>query len=317
MIPKVPRWLEWIVVSSIVATLIVTAIGVFKSENQELQIQVTRSNELTSVENIPNLNVQYSYLGQRLDHLWDVGIRIINSGSTTIIGKGLQKTIISDAIYLDFAEGTTILKMDILENDPIISIASVNNNKVKLDFDQWREDEEVLIDLYLKTSVDNMKSMLPHISRRDLIDGDVEIFDIRKSVTANSIISKSPDVIRSIIKVMAYIWAFISCFIIVTFPIAFTSSIISSIRLHSWKQKNMEKFRIFIKNNDKIDAPRKEEILDRPYRLESESWHEFDGDKIKLGEMAVDSIEKVADMFGIFLVAIIVFLMLDHLITNL
>ncbi len=317
MIPKVPRWLEWIVLITIPITLIVTAIGVFKSEKQGITVEIVRSNELTSVQNVPNLEVQYYYKEQRVDHLWDVSIRIINTGNKTVIGKGLQKTIINDAIFLDFTEGSTILKMDILENDPLISIASVNDNKVKLSFDQWREDEDVLIDLYLRTSIDTLESMLPHISRRDLINGEVKILDVRSEVTARSMIEQFPAVIRSTIKVLAIIWGFISVIVIAAFPFGVISSVISAIRLRSWKQKNMEKFTIFIDANNQIDASRKEEILARPYQLDSELWVEFEGDKIKLGDMAMESLEEGAKLFGFFLLAIIILLMLDHIITTL
>ena len=317
MIPKVPRWLEWIVLITIPITLVVTAIGVFKSEKQGITVEIIRSNELTSVQNVPNLEVQYYYTGQRIDHLWDVSIRIINTGNKTIIGKGLQKTIINDAIFLDFAEETTILKIDILENDPLISIASVNNNKVKLSFDQWREDEDVLIDLYLRTSIDTLESMLPHASRRNLIDGNIDILDVRKSIDEKSVIAQSPSAIRSIIKIMAYIWLLIACVIIFGTPFAFISSVINVLRLRSWKQKNMEKFKIFIETNDRIDAKKKEKIIARPYQLDSELWDEFEGDKLKVDEIVMDDFATVITFISLFLIAIIAFLMIEHVITTL
>lgn len=165
---------QWLGILIALVAMLATVLGLFfqfRPKRRELTAQVSASDELTSVANIPGLTAQYTYMSKEVDHLWKVAVSFINTGDQTIVGEGPQKTLIHDAVVLAFPESTEILNIEEEAKDFPITVAKEDSDHFQLKFSQWRVGESVTLSFYVSSSKPIAAPLLPIVETRDIVDG--------------------------------------------------------------------------------------------------------------------------------------------------
>lgn len=172
---KVTEILKLIVPILILLVAIISFVIAQRSNNPRLDIVDLNKENLTDITSIPDLQTTFRFRDSSVVNVWRLDARVINAGSTTIIGNGDQSNLVSNGISIEFGESFRILNVSAFSDDIQTDFyIQKNRKKGDLSFDQWRSREAIDFTFYLE-QLDQSVSPDFEINERDIIDGEIRM----------------------------------------------------------------------------------------------------------------------------------------------
>jgi len=140
----------------------------------EINVHVLETERLWPTLTVPGLDYQVAYNGERVDHLWKVRVRLVNTGQETIIASGPHANLVHDKMRIGLTSGTKVLNV-VKETASFPHVLVLNDSgDLELRFSQWRQREEAVYSLYVSMAEAGRVPGLV-IPERDIIDGEVRV----------------------------------------------------------------------------------------------------------------------------------------------
>lgn len=242
----------------------------------ELEARITSIEEFSSRPKIEGLVGDFTYEGEKIDRLVTLRATIINSGNKTIIGQGVQKNIIGEALSVDVPSEIKIVNAIFLSNDLNAELSN-EEKSILINFSQWRPTEAVELLLYLKAGDVKITDYLVK-KERDIIDGDFRIVNaIYKNTGKNPLVDYLPSGYVKGLKAFGYLS------LVVMFPLCImlmVEAIKAHIQASNWKKVNLNGFSLFV--NEKLSflpEEEQEQLKSDPELLNNIMWKQYDGEK--------------------------------------
>jgi hypothetical protein len=266
-----------------IISLVVAVIGVVyqirSQKTRELTCDVIQSSELTSVSEVPGLQVDFRYKDKNVVHLWKTVLNLTNTGSDTLIGEGQHNNLIGDGITFSFPSNMEILNIELTGGDFPVAVVQDQVSDFKLRFSQWRTGERVNIAIFVASQTTQTSPLMPMLRSRDIVDGKVVI---RNAMVFNQTklprLERTPVGMRLVVKVILFI---ISIFLVAFGLYVIPKEAWKSLQVVLWRKRNMSKFETFV-NGLELEAPQKDEIKEDPTLLPEEKWKSFKGKKLQV-----------------------------------
>jgi hypothetical protein len=204
-------WPPWVSVLSVVLTtamfalMIVQTISQVRRERPEITAFVLESLELTQFPEHPDLVGEFYFDKNLVEHLYRIGIEIVNTGNATIIGEGAHKMIVGEALPLHFPEGATILDLNTIDPTGLSQGVSNEGASISVHFKQWRQSERLTIRAYVSAAKRAEEPFLPYVDEREIEKGLFRVVDrcgLQQSAPS-SLLMRFPDAIRVLILIAA------------------------------------------------------------------------------------------------------------------
>ena len=154
----------------VVVGLIIAAAGLYiqlRPQVTEMHIEFLSAEELTLAPTLSGLVGSYTYLGTEVEHLWRIQSIWTNSGDTTLIGSGPSANILGEGIILPFPAGTRILDVQVDVDEPVVTLSTVDSNKIQASFAQWRSSEILTADFLVSADAAMDEFPLPSRLRKN------------------------------------------------------------------------------------------------------------------------------------------------------
>jgi len=153
--------------------LVLTVISLLPDAT-ELSYIVTRNALLTEVPEAEGLVGEYYFDNLRIEQLWQLEIRVVNTGNRTLVGQGQIANVLGGGLAAEVPAQFRILRADVYRNDPVASVVLDGEHGLVLSFAQWQSSEIVELVLYVE-AVSLTTTAEPELTfaERQLVDGRV------------------------------------------------------------------------------------------------------------------------------------------------
>ena len=167
---KIPKFLTYFGVLATIAGLGITIYFHFFNIDV-VQIEVRAIDKMRlDTHNVENLTIKYLYQDSiEVNNVWIMRYTISNVGSKTIIAKGNNSNVLQDYLPITIENSIQILSFEVASNFPVTT--HQENNKILLDFQQWRRNEYIDI-VALVQSKDDINPFIS-MNERDINDAEV------------------------------------------------------------------------------------------------------------------------------------------------
>lgn len=268
-------------IASVAALLFAVSIAWIQSKSTKKTItaQILYVQSLDVLRKDDTLKVNFSYNGKTVVAPWRMGLRLQNTGETTVVGSGRRSELIADQLRLWVTKQYQILQISVENCDFQASASVLNLESFSLKFQQWRPGESCNLAIYTTSTVRSSASPSLDIRERDLIDGDIFVVQAQD----HSETSRYKRWMDSVPRPMAFAWKLISVVglaillaIGILFPIG---AWIEYSRIRFWRKTNQKNFEVFIRGLPKttLSETTKERVIKQPYFLQEELWSNFSG----------------------------------------
>lgn len=147
-----------------------------KPKKRELTLRVISAEELTKFGEAPYLEGNFTYYGAEVERLWRVETSVFNSGSSNLIGKGVNKHLVEDSARFKFREGIKILESTIKRNEPNADVTKSLDRYFFVRFTQWRSKEELLISFLVSGKKQtNLLPIIEAVDDREIVGGQIVV----------------------------------------------------------------------------------------------------------------------------------------------
>lgn len=270
----------WTVIGRIALVVgIIAPIGILiaslinlKKNNLKLEFQINGIQFLTPKTEVDDFKGIYYYKDSLIDNLWVVDIKMINTGTETIIGKGSKKNIIEEDIPMKFSNDFKIVKVEKIKSDFKHRIKTLINtsSEFSLSFNQWRKEETLIYKFYLISKNNKTVPKLENIER-SLINGDILIKELNHPNLNNKkpLLDYAPSTIALIGRIGSIIVALLGIMILLK---EYFRGVYHSFLLYSWKRTYLDTYKTYLIKNEQMlrekstlyDFHILEEILNNP-----------------------------------------------------
>jgi len=140
----------------------------------ELSYIVARNALLTEVPEAEGLVGEYYFEDLRIEQLWQLEIRVVNTGNRTLVGQGQIANVLGGGLAAEVPAQFRILRADMYRNDPVASVVLDGEQGLVLSFAQWQSGEVVELVLYVEAVLLTTTAQ-PELTfaERQLVDGRV------------------------------------------------------------------------------------------------------------------------------------------------
>ncbi len=216
-----------------------------KSNNPKLEILEISNDNLTNLPKVKNLKSDFYYKDSLITNLWKLNASIKNISSKSIIGKGTNKNIIENNLTFRLNNGFKLIDFNINETD-FPNEASVQNDEIKLNFTQWRQDEQIDVTIYAEQISNENEELELLINEREIVDGVVGYRKISQPQEKDSrIIDLFPSPLAT---VLFWIGIVFYGFFIFILPIGLVIEVYKYVNYQKWKRNWLSSFNEKIAN---------------------------------------------------------------------
>ena len=155
-------------------TVLVLAVIPLLPDATELSYIVARNALLTEVPEAEGLVGEYYFEDLRIEQLWQLEIRVVNTGNRTLVGQGQIANVLGSGLAAEVPAQFRILRADMYRNDPVASVVLDGEQGLVLSFAQWQSGEVVELVLYVEAILLTTTAE-PELTfaERQLVDGRV------------------------------------------------------------------------------------------------------------------------------------------------
>lgn len=249
----------------------------FRPKLREITCNVTSSNELTSISQVPNLTSEFTYNQKKVTHLWKLTLVLINTGNETIVGEGQHSLLIKGGIYLGFPENTEILNIEPPDGNLPLTVEIVQPNIFVIKFPQWKQDERANLSIYVASQIEQQTPLLPQVMSRDIVDGSVLVTNNTNPISPpKNLIERLPVWGQILIKVLL---SFLCGIATILGFYALPDDVITYIRFKRWRDRHGEGFNTFVNQQSDLSDERKEYYRRNPQLFPNDKLNTFTGNK--------------------------------------
>jgi len=249
------------------------------SEDLTAEVHVTSAERLTPPSTVAGLESSFLFKGQPVVDLWRLGLRFVNTGTSTIIGRGNRKSIVNSGLQLQFARGVTIMDMHEGTSSFPHVLEQPAPGLLELRFAQWRPDEELVYSLFISTDEPMVRIPLPVVPERELINGHFSVVDSSgvepEPREPPSVLSMLPSALGRALRLIGVLCALAMT---VAFCLMAVFALRETKRWRAWHSEYGEAFEEYVSQMEPSKALFPAEVLiQRPWLLTEELWEGFIG----------------------------------------
>ncbi|MDX9847673.1 MAG: hypothetical protein RBT74_11890 [Tenuifilaceae bacterium] len=273
------KLLTWFGIIGSLASIVSLAY-IFMPKERNLKLLVISLYQERLVQDVqkkePDLRVEYSYKGIKIENLWKYNIRFINPSEKTLIGTSSQKNILTDYLTLYLKEGYEILDYKLIQSGFNHKLL-VDSLQIRLTFEQWRKDEFLDYTFYIR-AVDSLPDLCPFDEPkfREIVNGDIIFTKINLQDEKKKITEVIPPQGLKVAYIISL--AFYGLFVFLI-TITFFLSIASYYQINRWYKRFYEEYIQFIKDNFPDNVSFKKKHIDNPKGLPANLWAGFRGER--------------------------------------
>lgn len=273
--PKTWQWFQRIAVIIALLASLATVFSVWrqvKKSTPHITATVIESESLTKTPNVPKLKSSFTYDDRAVSDFWRLRMLLLNDGESTIIGDGVQKNIVKDAVIFSLNGDFEILGIEVENSNFSNKVNLLSPTQFEITFLQWRKGEELGLRIYLENKSKNDEKPQFYLSERPIIDGDITVLD-------NSTISvrlKKPiiDYTHPLVATSSRaITSTVTAIILLTCIIGFFAFIHEVKAFSKWRSRHLSKLIEKIQNAE-LDDETKESYLKNLEEIPKEFWKE-------------------------------------------
>ena len=164
--------------STVVVGVVTLVGGYYQFVHRDIvQVEVRTIDKMRlDTHNVENLTIKYLYQDSiEVNNVWTMRYVISNVGSKTIIAKGSNSNILPEYLPITIENSIQVLSFEVASNFPVTT--RQENNKILLDFRQWRRNEYIDIVALIQSKNDTEPFM--SIDDRDIIDAEIIFSEYR------------------------------------------------------------------------------------------------------------------------------------------
>lgn len=273
------------------------------ANNPELSVYVVSNDELSKPSDDPRLSAIYKYDGEIVQRLWRLDLRLVNTGSVTLIGRGTKSNILDQSVRFSVPKSGKILDLVTGEDSRNIVVNQSGDQQFALSFGQWRPDEDIRIKIYL-TSLETYdgEDMFPMPIGRSLIDGEVNIIDSTVSKQLKGFIGKAEG---SGFRFILGFWAFLAqMLVVIILSMLAYGAIKDNINYRIWRSVNGNEFERWLNSMQEFPREYKAKLLHDASKVPNELWTSFDGQRLESSGLSYPKASEAFDFIA-FLVVIL------------
>lgn len=262
-----------------VSIVVASAFGLImlQSPTTELTAQVLSGDELTLSPKVSGLVGHYTYDGKDVEHLWKMRVNFVNTGDRTLVGMGPSCNVLYEELQFEFPPETRVLKTEIELDRVGTTVTIYEENKVKIEFEQWRKGENLIGSFFVASDVPDGHVPLPTAAARQVIDGGVYVQNLleQEEPPSTTYLDTLPRPVMLIIILITLAFSAIMIFLggVLLFAVP------QYIRWVQWKARYFEEFEEYIMNKKDTDKflHRGDYYLKNPKYLLRTEWSDFQG----------------------------------------
>ncbi len=231
---------------------IIIAYQSLRPKNAIIQAKVVNTTEITNSLKMGDIKSVTTYKDNQVEKLWIQNIIVSNEGSKTIIGIGNNKNIVSDSsIYIEYQNSKPLYVQKVAKKDDFSTNVKVENNKIKIYFEQWREGESIELSVFLETNKETNSITLPNFGKRFIVDGENNVIQDKDkdSISYLERWKNNNSTLYQIIKWVSVLLSFLFLFVCLLSLFLLNKHFLPYLY---WKMKYDSSFKVFIQQEELI-----------------------------------------------------------------